>query len=700
MRSRWPDFAAVAGLIAAAWVKYSNSINSCSTWLTSDLGDNTAGIPFWGIWEQGSQSVGPALAAPLGEFLPRQGIQLVTSALTEQLALFLSHVFGLTCGFNVLTVTFALATTLCAYWLLRSFPRSNVLLSTLGAAILGLGPYSTFMGHTHVQWVGHFPLLLVLGLAMRMATKPSVATGVLTGLATLLTFVAEPHMPLAAAAILVSVALVTLLSLLHCDQRETVPPVKTLLLALSGFFVTIFSGLSLLVFSLFSISSAKSGLGLPNRSVDEIWGATPADYFVVGASSRLARLLRQSDSLEYVNDAQIVAQYFAGVFALSGVLISIVLLVVARQRKFAYETCIVAGSAVALVFAGFLLAAPAEVEVLSTKIPTLPTLIYEFLPSYRFYWRYLYLVLLGLVVWGVQGWGQLLGQFKGYGKTIIYSLVVVLAFLDLSSYRAYVVRGFDFAYTPDVYTWLAEQELQEGESVAELVFDYPTSSTWQTVHEKPLANGAPAGSNLELAVRQLAGFVQPQVACLATTLGIRYLLRHTSDKPLPAFPGQELVRTFRFKKQAEKWPPQVVSEYASEVFWYDVDVYENIDSGTTGVYLSYGPGFGSGTFDGTRGIASTVGPIAFLRVNSVENASSLPTSGPWLANFDIRGGTITQRVTIKRESGETIWEGPIGQDWQRISFETTGKELIQLTAPQAADNNRIWVGRFGAGDCP
>ncbi len=700
MRTKWLDLAAIAVLVLAALVKYSNSIRSCRTWLASDVGDNTAGIPFWGIWEQGNHLAGPAQAAPLGESLPRQGIQLVTSALTEQFALLSSQVFGLTCGFNVVTVTFVLVTTLCAYWLLRSFPKSNVLLSTLGAAILGLGPYATFMGHTHVQWVGHFPLLLVFGLAIRMAIEPSAAIGALTGLATLLTFLAEPHMPLAAVAILISVAVVTLLSRIYCNRRDTIPPLRTLLLATSGFFVTLVAGLSVLGLALIRVSNTEGGLGLPKRSVNDIWGATFPEYFVVGASSRLSRLLLQSESLEYVNDSQIVAQYFAGVFALSGVVFSIISLVVARRTKSSYNSYIVVGSAVALVIVGFLLAAPGEWDVLGVRIPTVPTLIYEFLPSYRFYWRYLYLVLVGLVVWGTYGWGQILQKLQGRWRGFAYVLAVGLAVLDLSFYRDYLVRGFDFGYTPDVYTWLAEQELEEGQSVAELVFDTPSLATWQTVHQQPLANGAPTGSNLELAMDEINGFVQPQVACLANVLGIRLLLRHTPGTPLPAFPSQELVQSFRFEEQAEQWPARVVQEYSPEAFWYNVDVYENDGRGTTGVFLTYGPGFGSGTFDGTRGIAAMEEPVAFLRVNSVENAAFLSLNGPWPANFDIRGGVLPQSVTIKRENGETLWEGPIGQDWQRISFETTGNELVRLEAPNATTDNKIWVGRLGAGDCP
>ena len=700
MRTKWPDFAAIAGLVLAALVRYSNSTYSCNTWLASDVGDNTAGIPFWGIWEQGNRFAGPAQAVPLGESLPRQGIQLVTSALTEQFALLSSRVFGLICGFNALAVTFALITTLCAYWLLRSLPQSNALLCTLGAAILGLGPYTTFMGHTHIQWVGHFPLLLVLGLAIRMAIKPSAATGALAGLATLLTFLAEPHMPLAAVGILCAVAVSTTLSRFHCDPQSTVPPVRRLLLSLLGFLVTLFVGLILLGLALLRVSSTNAGLGLPNRSVNDIWGATLPDYFAIGTFSRLSRLLLQSDSLEYVNDSQIVAQYFAGVFALSGVAFSFIFFVAARRTKFNYESSIVMGSAVALVFTGFLLAAPAEWVVLGIKTPTLPTLIYELLPSYRFYWRYLYLVLLGLLIWGIQGWGQLIRKCQGYRRGFVYVLAVSLALLDLFLYRDFIVRGFNFAYTPNVYTWLADEELQEGESVAQLTFDVPSLATWQTVHQKPLANGAPPGTNLDLAIRELNGFVQPQVACLANTLGIRFLLRHTSDEPLPAFPRQELVQSFRFDGQAKNWPSKVVQEYSSEAFWYDVDVYENDGRGTTGIFLSYGPGFGSGTFDGTRGIAAMDEPVAFLGVNFIENANFLSTDGPWLANFDIRGGVLPQPVSIKRENGETLWEGPIGQDWQRISFESTGDDLVQIRAPDATAENRIWIGRFGAGDCP
>lgn len=686
-------------LTAACFLRYQNQVEFCSTWLASDLGDNTAGIAYWGTWERlrAPQAPGTAFAQTVEDSL--QAIQAVASAVTVQFSDLLAEALGLTCGFNMMSLLFSLSSTLAAYWLLRFVLRAGALVAGIGAAILGLGPYATFMGHTHVQWLGHFPLVLVLGFSIRMTTRPTRQVGVLAGLSVILTLFTEPHMPLASAGILIAVAAGAVLAKSSRAHSELRPSAIQVRRSLTAFVLTTGIGVAAVGLLLLRLRDSRGSLNLPVRGVDDLWGFSPVQYFADGIWSRLVPLGEFQTVADHVSDSQIVAQYFAGFFALTGVALSVWSIFSSRTRELTFTSKVAIGSSGALVLVGFMLAAPPYLNVGDFEIPLIPSLIHEIVPSYRFYWRYLYLVLLGLVAWGVIGWTRLAELSHSKLRIYVFLIAGTLALLDIIGYRAFLIRGFDFRYTPEVYSWLASQNLKSQESVAELVGRIPGHATWQTIHGKPLVNGGPPNSDLFWVVKELDGFVQPQVACIANTMKIRYLLRHTSDPPIPPFRYQNLLRSFRYEDQAERWSSDVRAEYAAERFWYDVDVYESQGTGLTGVYLTYGPGFGSGTFDGVRGIAPMSENRAFLVVRPVPGSATSVAGDEWPVNFDIRGDLDLVRISITRESGERVWSGLVGQDWQRISFQARDNEIIQLYAHGRLKLNQIWVGRFGSGDC-
>lgn len=672
---------------------------SCTSWIASDIGDNTSGIAFWNVWEALRPGSQPALAGPTGTDPSPQNVQNVLSGLTQVMALYLGRTLGLPCGYNTMVFIFALASTLAGYWLLRFVAGANALLSVLGALMLGLGPFSSFMISTHVQWVGHFPLILTLGFTLRVALRPSVRGGIAAGLALLLAGVSEPHMLLAALTIVISVLLGVSLA---ASRKGTHTPVGTWaerLPSLVAMSATIGAGGLLLGLLLLREASSEGGLGLPNRQASDIWGVSPLEYLAVGASSRIHVLRTGERVWQSIPDSEIAAAYFVGFSLFAGAGLAFFWFFRDASLRLARKPRVLVSTSALLALSGLLIASPVNLQIGSFQIPSLPEMLQGLLPSIRFFWRYLYLVFLALVLLGALGWSWTLNRFEKIRRSsLVIGLVILFAF-DMFAYRVFTVRGFNLEYTPDVYEWLRSAPLEDGQYVAELVGSRPSYTTWQVIHGKPLSNdGDPSTSRFE-EIEALNGFVHPQTPCLANSLRARYLLRHTAEAPIVAFPGQRLVASFRYSDESSAWPDRVAREYKRESFWYNVDVYENDGVRGTSIYLAYGPGFEGGTYDGIRGVAFMPGNEAFIEVKRVSKIGADAAPRDDIASFDMRAGITPREVVVSRQGGEVLWSGPLGQDWQKVSFPSSGDELLRVTAAGDSEESEVWVGRFGAGQC-
>ena len=682
----------VSGLVLA---KYVLPLQACRSWIATELGDNTAGIPFWNVWEASRIDNAPAIAAPEGFDPSPQKVQFVTSWITIQITRVMGQLLGPVCGFNLSSLLLTMVTSLSFYWLFRSVFRAHWIVAVAATAFIALGPFSTFVGNTHVQWLGTFPVVMAFGGFLKFLIGPQPGWGLLVGFAIFLSFLSEPHMPIATAAALFSAAVAALFSGLLRPNRLRSIGNNRQTLGVVALIASTFLGVLVIALSLRRISTQEGTLGLPERTADDLWGVSVNEYLGLGLASRLTTLVDLERVMQRIPDGAIAAQYFMGFAALLG--IGMAFLLFARKATLRKDTQqrLLFLSAFALVLVGFTLSAPPQVAFGGFEVPMLPALVVEVMPSVRFYWRFLYVVLLGAVCLGVLGWSWQLQESRRPGKSVLVLILLGSLALDLFGYRPFMLRGFDFTRTPDVYRWLSTQELAPGEFVAELVWDYPGYVSWQPLHEKPLINGGEPGSGRMLALRALDGFVHPQTPCLANSLGARFLLRHNGAEPVPPFDGQRLVDSFRFAQQASGWPVAAQREYADEKFWYDVDVYENDGNSQTNTYVAFGPGFAGGTWDDPYGFSVMSGEegILIIRALPSQNTDSDEVS------FSMRSAEQVQDVSVTRFNGEPVWSGQLSGEWVDVRFTSSGDEFIRITKTDSSPGSALWIGNFATGEC-
>jgi len=682
----------VSGLVL---VKYALPLQACKSWIATELGDNTAGIPFWNVWEALRVGNAPAIGAPEGFDPSPQKVQFVTSWITIQITGAMGRLLGPICGFNFSALLLTMVTSLSFYWLFRNVFRAHWIVAVASTAFIALGPFSTFVGNTHVQWLGSFPVVVAFGGFLKFLIGPQPGWGLLVGFAIFLSFLSEPHMPVATAAVLFSVVVAALLSgLLQPNRLKNIGNNRQTL-GVVALVASTLLGLFLVAISLRRVSKQEGSLGLPERTADDLWGVSIQEYFSSGLASRLTTLIDFERVMQRTPDGAIAAQYFMGFAALLGIVMALLLFARKATLREDTEQRLLFLSGVALVLVGFILSAPPQVAFGGFEVPMLPAFVVEVMPSIRFYWRFLYVVLLGAVCLGVLGWSWQLQESKRTGRNVLSVILLSLLVLDVFGYKPFMLRGFDFTRTPDVYQWLSTQKLAPGEFVAELVWDYPGYVSWQPIHEKPLINGGEPGSGRVLALQALDGFVHPQTPCLANSLGARFLLRHNGAEPIPAFEGQRLVESFRFTQQASGWPVAIQGEYANEKFWYDVDVYENDGISSTNSYVAYGPGFAGGTWDDPYGFSVMPGQEGILSIRALPRRKTDSDE----ISFSMRSAEQAQDVSVTRFNGELIWSGQLSGEWVEVRFRSPGDEFIRIVKNTSSPESALWVGNFATGEC-
>jgi len=391
--------------------------------------------------------------------------------------------------------------------------------------------------------------------------------------------------------------------------------------------------------------------------------------------------------------------YFAGVYGVLGLVLLTGIWWSRGARNQFEQFRVSAWMGIGLFATGSLLALPSSINLFGVQVPTPAAVIHALVPAIRFFWRYEYLALVGLVILGSIGWSIWLRNVSRNWRVLLTAGVVATVIVDLVSVVPFVARGFDFQRTPDVYTYLQERNKESPTAAVELTSDQDvgyTLQTWQVIHETELRHqNAVPGTPQREAIDALWGFVHPQTPCLATAIGAEYLIRHNSDTPIPAFPHQELVNPFRYEDQARGWPEDVREEFEQEAYWYDVDLYRNDLQSTTTAYLSYGQGFEGGTWDGVTGFAVMPGREGYLRVVGVPGESPSVEK----ISFSIRVVSEPQEVVISDLDGNVLWKGQIGAEWTNVGLQLNGPQMLRISKPSTTPESAVWLGAFGAGDC-
>ena len=662
------------------------------------LGDNTAG-PLWKVFVNSTPSEGlQASEVPL----ELRSVQTITSGLSESTMLIASKLVGPVCSFNLVSFLLATLSALAAYWMFFWALRLHVVVATGFATFLAVGPYMYMVGNSHQQWLGIWPLFVQIGSAILLLRTRRVLWGIVGALAVLATFISDPYMPLAALGVIGSTLVVLAFSGLGGGESVS-SYLKSLWKPLVAFVAVTFVGGALLVASLFWLGR-QSSLRIPDRSLDALWGIEPLAPLSGGISVWLERLqFGKFDTLSWPSD-QVEVFFFVGLTGLVGLALALFWLIRSRVSQLSNNDCTLLLFGMGLIFFGVLLSSPKHLFILGAEITTPNGLLFEQIPLFRFAWRYAILTLVGVLIIAAFGWSHLFRACRALWKRLLQGLFALMLFIDVVLYAPFQTDGFDFSFTPDAYTWVREAQLNPGESVIHLTPPRDAGQifkTWQIVYNKPLVNAdGPMGSPERKVFDELYGFVQPHTPCIANAWNIRYIIRPNSELPIPAFSGQRLAETFRLTNQAQSWPQSIFETYATERAWYDVDIYENDGVATAHLYLSHGSGFDTGSWDGVRGSAAMNGKEAFLKVNQTGPGSASRSETETALNFDFRGGVTPQRVRVTRLNGEVIWEGLLGQDWQRVGFRSKDQEMIRIEAGSDKGTGPVRVGRFGAGDCP
>lgn len=680
----------VVGL--AIW-RFFPSLDSCSTRLSSIPGDNTAG-PLWKTWArlQAGSSGDVDLSFPV------DSVQTVTSGISEQMMLLFARLTSPICGFNLTALSLTLMTALSVFWLLRFVVRTPVVVATVGAAVLAMGPFSYMVLNSHIQWLGTWPLILVIGGGIQAFCKPGIGPAVLMGVGFGSSLFTAPYMPLAAATVMV---LILVIRLAGRGRLRPTPSShiawtfrKTYVVSLG-----VIAVFGTLLVGLLSSISRNSPLNIPIREAAAVRGMLPWEP-ILGIATYWSGWIagERQELLRWPTD-DIGIFYFAGVFGFAGV----GLLIAGRwnqnvrDRLRNFTTSIWMGAG--LLFSGALLALPSRVELFGIQVPTPASLVHALVPAIRFFWRYEFLALVGLILLASIGWSVWLQTISRSGRRLMALGVVVAGVIDLASVTPFVARGFDFERTPDAYLYLKEANERSRTGAVELTSDQDvgyTWLTWQVIHETEMKHkNATPGTPERQVIDALWGFVHPQTPCLASSIGAEYLIRHNSETPIPAFPNQELVNSFRFEDQSGAWPAEVREEFEQESYWYNVDLYRNDLLQSTNAYLSYGQGFEGGTWDGVTGFAVMSGRVAYLDVIGVPGKPQAPET----VSFSLRVVSAPQVVTLANLRGQTLWQGQVSGEWTSVSVQLDEPQILRISKPGDSPESAVWLGAFGAGDC-
>lgn len=668
-------------------------LEDCSARLASIPGDNTAG-PLWKTWAR--LQVNDPNAVELS--FPIDSVQTVTSGISEQMMVIFARLTSPICGFNLTALTLTLMTALSLYWLLRFVVRTPIVVATVGAVALAMGPFSYMVLNTHLQWVGAWPLILLIGGGIQSLTRPGPWAALLMGLGFGATLFTEPYMPLAAVAILLLILVIRVVGRYRFETpssgKNSWSFTKTYLVA-----VAVAALIASVFVALLTSLSRSTDLNIPVREAAAVQGMLPWEP-TTGALLYVSEWMTgtRAEMMRWPTD-DIRIFYFAGTFGLIG----LGLLIAGRwysrvgEELASFRPSIWTG--VGLFVTGSLLALPARIDVLGWQLPTPTALINSVVPAIRFFWRYEYIALVGLVILGSIGWSIWIRTASTTWRRSLTVGVVAAGVIDVALVTPFVARGFDFEKTPDVYLYLKEANEQAQTGAVELTSDQDvgyTWLTWQVIHETEMKHkNAVPGTPERQVIDALWGFVHPQTPCLASAIGAEYLIRHNSDAVIPAFPSQELVRSFRYADQAGDWPERTRDELEQEAYWYDVDLYRNDLSRTTSAYLSYGQGFEGGTWDGVTGFAVMPGREAYLDVIGVPGSPRIPET----VSFSLRVVSEPQEVTVASLEGEILWQGVVLGEWTNVLIRVEEPQLLRITKSGNSAESAVWLGAFGAGDC-
>ena len=652
------------------------------------IGDGTSGLT-WRIWAAAQQKSSPfahwtyLANFPSGE--PFWFPAAVQSMLVVGLLWVLSVPFNAIGAYTLVVITGLLFTAFSMFLLCRSYVNS-VLTAFLGGLVLGFGTFVTFKLQGNVQWtfIGLIPLSLLL--AKRFYARPSAQRAVLMAVPLSLAIYVDWY--LTYATVLATATFVVVGFMLLNASVSRIQMIGYVAI----FGVVVLAALTPAVAILLSDSRGEP-LGLVDRGFESlISGALrPLEFVLPGEwalrpySDWLLSIWPNTEPLTAVHEA------YVGLFAIIGV---VALLWGLRKMNNPFSLRLLAPlSAVAIV--GLVFSAPPAFELFGITFITPSGLVYSVLPQIRSLTRVAMVSVIALTVLGAMGWTLWMQAARSRrASTLVGALATLFALLDIGFPSLHTPDFTDFDSPPAPYAWLRDFDLvEEGGSVIEIVAPDDVDSrysSWQMVYEMPLVNEQSlAYEPNSLADRIVNSFLHPQAACLINSASAKFVVHRWDGKPMAPSSNLELLATFR-----------TATGDAPDSYWSNADIY-GVARPTlkASAYLAYDYGFTTGTWDGIRGIATSKDREVGLEVFTPQASANSRTHR---LNFDARTDGDPEWITL-RQGGAVLWQGQVGQDWQRIEFEAQpGIVLISRNPGDATSGDApqsLWVGRFGAGDC-
>jgi hypothetical protein len=459
----------------------------------------------------------------------------IQSSLAYYPAYLLTEAFGPVVAYNVVVLAGLVLSGAAMYWLVRRLTGS-ILIAAWSGLVFVIFPWHIAKAETHgsLAHLEGFPLLALAVIAW-YRRPGALSLAYLAGAMAVLWTTSGYY------GVIALVALAALLPITAWYQRSQLGARQAAgRLVLAGGVVL---AVSLAVYGIASLGKARGAISEERQIADLAWfGARIWEFFVPAADSTVFGdltfpWLAPRQHLSNFSETTLYVGWLTLALALVYVGVSIV-----RWRRLTRERRFLCTAFSSMVVVAILFMPPHPISLGGLDIPTPPWLLWKAIPQFRVPTRFMPLLMLGLICLAALALVLVRQRLErrtvsGRGRRAVavglVAAVCAFSFVELASApRASLV---ELGVPPE---YIILDEAPPG-----ILAEYPLASTgeartsdyilWQRYHQRPLLNGAPAGTFPDVVRQVLIDPSAPGVAGALATLGVSAVITRNDVYPYP-----------------------------------------------------------------------------------------------------------------------------------------------------------------------
>jgi hypothetical protein len=626
-------------------------VTRCGDTLFGGAGDSTAGL-IWLEWNYDVlhalpfRGTTPLLNAPFGAPLWQP---FYMTALVLMLPMWVtSQLVGPVCSWNLAVLSGFVLDGWIMFLFLRWLTR-NVPVAFLAGFAFVLLPYHYQKASGHLAYVHTWVFVLILWAGLRVARRPSIPRGAALGAAVALACYVDGYYLLIATVFGGAVALLAALA----APRDTRTSDRIAAVVATGVVLAVCLVPVLLVLA----TSASTISAAVERSSSDVvvYSARASEYVLPARHHPLLPEAIGSWEDRHLHESNYSEQtLYLGALPMIGTLAAIVL-AVRRRRAGPLAVAIrplvlVAGGA---AFAALVMSAPPKVAVAGVVVPMPSGIVSGVLAFWRVYARFFLPVVVCVLTLAAAALATALGSFgprRTRASLVAVGLLAPLVVLDYLPPRPPPTFSYE-RDTPAEYRWLDDRP--PNQIIAEYPLDPPplpnhiTYLSYQRTHQQRLLNGAVTGTDDGELQRGLAGLADPQTVPALATLGVRFVVIHST--------------AFGHPVDEATLPPSLTRVFAAPT----VSIYRVASQAAGAAALAPADGFHP--TDTTDFVSSR-----WMRATATLDLRVFEEVGPLRVSFKAISFGKPRRLVV-RQGQRVAWSGDVPADVTRdVTFEIDG----------------------------